>query len=261
MTGVSNQLSPKGRKLLEAIVAYVRANRTDPARPSTYPNYEVLYRAIVPNTPKKILHVGSHLRRQGLDDLNGWTEVNPGIPKVTGLIVDKNKKRPGKGFFPSHGKTPGRDDRWWHDEARKAIAFDWTPYIRRSRFTFAEVLDVTNVSEGARGTRTIATRQRSAKLRAAAIAYYKSEGDGKLKCYVTNWSAPNIPLKGDIVEMHHLKSLSKHPNKGVSLPLEDAIKLLRPVCPNVHRMLHAKPGGGSYSIDELTTLLKKKQIH
>jgi len=118
---------------------------------------------------------------------------------------------------------------------------------------------VTNVSEGAKTAKTIIIRQRSAKLRAAAIAYYKRLNGGKLLCSVTNWSAPNIPLKGEIIELHHLKALAGHPVKGTTMSMNEAIKMLRPVSPNIHRMLHSKPGGGSYSIKEFVALTANKK--
>ena len=122
-------LSSKGRRLLEAIVNYYTAHKVDHQRPATYPTYDNLYRAIVPNAPAVVLYVGHNLRKKGLDELNEWTMANKLLPKVTGLIVDKSKKRPGSGFFPSYNKTPVTDDAWWHGEVRKALVFDWSPYI------------------------------------------------------------------------------------------------------------------------------------
>ena len=122
-------LSSKGRRLLEAITDYTAHHTVYYKRPETYPTYDSLYRVIVPSAPAVVLYVGHNLRKQGLDDLNEWTMANRSLPKVTGLIVDKATKRPGKGFFPCYDKKPGTDDAWWRNEVRKALFFDWSPYV------------------------------------------------------------------------------------------------------------------------------------
>jgi predicted HNH restriction endonuclease len=251
-------LTSDGGRLLEAIVGYCQFYRVDSQRPATYPTYGELYRVIVPNSPSIVLHVGRHLRRKGLDDLNRWTQENPTFPKITGIIVNKATRRPHNNFFLSHNRTPIRDDRWWRDEVQKSLAFDWSPYLSESGFTFDDVSAVTNVSEGAKSARTIILRQRSAKLRAAAIAHYKAQNGGKLICYLSKWSAPDIPLNDAIIELHHLKALGGRSAKGVTMPMKEAIELLRPVSPNIHRMLHSKPGGGCYSIEEFIALTAKE---
>ncbi len=132
-------LTSNGRRLLEAIVNYCQFHVVDSERAATYPTYGELYRVIVPNSPAVVLHVGRHLRRHGLDDLNKWTQGNPTRPKVTGIIVNKATRRPDNNFFLSHNKVPIRDDHWWRDEVRKGLAFDWSPYLSDSRFTFEDV--------------------------------------------------------------------------------------------------------------------------
>lgn len=129
MKNAATPLPPKGRRLLEAIVDYLANHKVDHTRPETYPTYEVMYRMVVPNVPRRILYVGHNLRTRGLDDLADWTIANPWLPQVTGIIVDKITMRPGNGFFPSQKRTEGKDDGWWHEEVRKSIAFDWSPFV------------------------------------------------------------------------------------------------------------------------------------
>jgi len=40
-----------------------------------------------------------------------------------------------------------------------------------------------------------------------------------------------------------------------TLTLDEALALLTPLCPTCHRMLHAKPGGGSFTIEQLREYL------
>jgi hypothetical protein len=122
-------LYSKGRSLLQAIVDYTKKHKVVSSDVTTYPTYDQMYRAIVPNAPRRVLYVGHNLRKKGLDDLNDWTIANKELPKVTGLIVDKIRKRPGKGFFPSYSRKPLADDDWWQREVSKALDFDWSPFI------------------------------------------------------------------------------------------------------------------------------------
>jgi hypothetical protein len=131
MGSATTPLSVKAKRLLEAIVSYLATNQVDPLNAATYPTYDRLYHAVVLNAPKRVLFVGHNLRKKGLDDLNDWTITNHSIPKITGLVVDGNpsKRRPGEGFFPSHGKLEGKDDHWWREQTRRSISFDWAPYV------------------------------------------------------------------------------------------------------------------------------------
>ncbi|CAN5197585.1 hypothetical protein BH20VER2_BH20VER2_12010 [soil metagenome] len=72
---------------------------------------------------------GQKLRKEGLDDLNEWTKAHSEIPKITGLIIDKRKKKPGAGFIKSYGRTGKNWMEWWLREADKAIDFDWSQFL------------------------------------------------------------------------------------------------------------------------------------
>jgi hypothetical protein len=135
MSAPVTPLSTKGRRLLEAIVHYLKTHQVDYRLPKTFPKYEEMYRAVEPAAPLRMLYVGRNLRRKGLDDLAEWTIQNSHLPKITGLIVDAGKKRPGDGFFPAFKKTDFVDDAWWHEEVRRSLAFDWSPYIGTQQAT------------------------------------------------------------------------------------------------------------------------------
>lgn len=83
---------------------------------------------------------GQKLRKEGLDELNEWTKAHSEIPKITGLIIDKRKKKPGAGFIKSYGRT-GKDwMQWWLREADKAIDFDWSQFLNeRSELKIPEM--------------------------------------------------------------------------------------------------------------------------
>jgi hypothetical protein len=51
--------------------------------------------------------------------------------------------------------------------------------------------------------------------------------------------------------------ISSYPKDGKSVSLEEAIKLLTPLCPNCHRIAHAKPGGGTYTVAEITAAIPR----
>ncbi len=81
MSAAITPLTVKAKRLLETIVSYQETNHVDRSNPATYPTYDRLYHAVVPNAPKRVLFVGHNLRRKGLDDLNDWTIANHSIPK------------------------------------------------------------------------------------------------------------------------------------------------------------------------------------
>ena len=114
-------------------------------------------------------------------------------------------------------------------------------------------------SEGKRKQVSQAVRERSAKLRQLAIEHHKQHSrDGRLRCFVDDW-APKIPVSGSIVEIHHDDTLAGYPPAGKKVSFVDAIKYMFPMCPNCHRLLHAKPGGGRYTIPELRTLMQRRK--
>lgn len=130
MSSAITYLPVKGQRLLEAIIDYCSTHVVDHLRPQTFPTYGYLYQAVVPGSQRVVPFVGRNLRYKGLDELNQWTTDNKSLPKVTGLIVEQSKNpRPDDSFFSWYHKTPVLDDPWWRDQARQAIAFDWSPYI------------------------------------------------------------------------------------------------------------------------------------
>jgi hypothetical protein len=126
-------------------------------------------------------------------------------------------------------------------------------------FTPEDIAAVETFAEGRAQTVSRAVRERSARLHELAVEHYrKLSPDGRLRCAVDGW-VPAVPVHGAIVEIHHDDALHEYPDNGRDLPLERALKLLAPLCPNCHRMLHSKPGGGRYTVAKLKQLVRKPQ--
>jgi predicted HNH restriction endonuclease len=120
-------------------------------------------------------------------------------------------------------------------------------------FTPDEITGAGTYSEGALGETTTKTSERSKRLRNPARDHFSKQSlDGRLHCAVCNWTPPTaLQLTGPIVEIHHGLGISQYPADGRALTLEEAVQHLPPLCPNCHRIVHAKPGGGAFSETEL----------
>jgi len=122
-------------------------------------------------------------------------------------------------------------------------------------FTPAEVTEAGTYAEGTLGEATNPTRKRSARLRELARDHFAAQSiDKRLHCAVCTWAPPLcLELSGPIVEIHHGLGIGQYPVDGRALTFEEAIQHLTPLCPNCHRIAHAKPGGGAFSKAELRT--------
>lgn len=120
-------------------------------------------------------------------------------------------------------------------------------------FTPDEITAAGTFAEGAQSQVTTKVRERSAHLRDLAREHYaKQSPDGRLHCATCDWAPPlSFALTGPIVEIHHGLGISEYPADGRALTFEEAIQHLTPLCPNCHRIAHAKPGGHTFTLDEL----------
>jgi hypothetical protein len=126
-------------------------------------------------------------------------------------------------------------------------------------FSVEDICAVGTFEEGRKKAMSREVRERSAKLRQLAVEHYqKLSVDGRLHCFVDDW-APTIPVRGQIVEIHHDRALAGFPEQGTSLTFEEAIRFLFPLCPNCHGMLGSNPNGGAYRIQELRDLVRQRQ--
>ena len=95
------------------------------------------------------------------------------------------------------------------------------------------------ISEGA--VRNKEARNRSKKLREAAISYYTQ--DGKLRCEICGFcfSEKYGQLGEGYIDIHHIKPICQYSANGVNEFIKNAVKDVRPVCANCHRMIHRDP--------------------
>ena len=253
-------LSEAGQKLLSVLINYTRSGRLDVERPETYLGYgETLQLLNLPVDAPKGRTDGETLQLNGLNDLARWIKTRPSLPKFTGLIVSKSgseKNTPGAGYFKEYNiPRNGKEYDWWLEESRKSLTFDWSPFIGSVElFDAEEIWNVGVVFEGKQSEISKKIRQRSQRLRELAREHFRSS-DGKLYCAVCKWKQPDFELACEIIEIHHTNELSDFPTTGKKIPLNQALTFLAPLCPTCHRVLHAKPGGESFTVEELRELL------
>lgn len=98
-----------------------------------------------------------------------------------------------------------------------------------------------SVQEGELVQRNSTVRKRSAKLRKAAIDYYKNK-DGELRCAACGFSFEDAygELGEDFIEIHHEKPLSQYEEEALNTYISEAVQKMKPVCSNCHRMIHRK---------------------
>lgn len=121
------KLGAKGRNLLALLVSEINRGRFKPGEPATFISYgEVLDKLRIPRRGR----AGQQLQREGLTELNTWTQGDPDLPKIAGLIIDRQRKAPGPGFAPSHGHSGPDWKNWWLAETARAIEFKkWHLYL------------------------------------------------------------------------------------------------------------------------------------
>ncbi|MBS0633624.1 MAG: hypothetical protein JSS11_17075 [Verrucomicrobia bacterium] len=129
--------------------------------------------------------------------------------------------------------------------------------IAHETFTPAEILAAGTFNEGALEKAPTQMRDRSQRLRNLARSYFiEHSKDGRLRCTICAWAPPTVlKLSGPIVEIHHGVGISTYPEEGKALTFEEAIKHLTPFCPNCHRIVHAKSGGGMFTVEELRSVI------
>lgn len=244
-------MTTDAKRLLSLIVRLIREGRFIPGRPETYLGYKEAHKLL--GLPLQGGTWGRSLKIQGLSDLAHWLQRNRQVPSVTGLIVDTTKRKnhtPGHGYFIAFNK--GKEDyTWWAEEMRRAIAFNWSRYSTPEKLPTLKQLEEyeSHFNEGKLDKVEARSRKRCEALIRRAKSIFKSKGE--LRCAACGWSRPRVSLRGDIVEIHHLRPMSSLPVKGVRWTLKEALRHLIPLCPNCHRIAHAKPGGGVFSLNQL----------
>lgn len=235
-------LSKGAEQILGFLVAEIRRGRFDPTNEKTLCTYQEVHDALglqrEDNSWEKSLNL------QGLDHLRKWTETHK-IPAISALVVKSTKPR-----FPV-GK-----ENWSREKIQMAIKLDWSSWVADSGpVTLAEIVQESrSYLEGAKSQVTQDIKARCDALRKRTKELLR-DSDGLLRCKVCGWHKPNAQISGDIVELHHIDPISEAPDEGRIVTITDAVTLFVPVCPNCHRMIHARASGGQFGIEQLKQIL------
>lgn len=138
------KLTDSAEKLLQVLVHQIKLGRFNPERPDTFLGYgEALKLIKLPSAAPVGPTDGVTLQMNGMEHLALWLHGHtPPLPAITGLLVSKssadiNGERrtpnvPGRKYFTVF-KRKDEDYEWWLDQTKKAIAFDWSPYLRSEK--------------------------------------------------------------------------------------------------------------------------------
>ena len=112
------------------------------------------------------------------------------------------------------------------------------------------------IAEGKAGTKTSIVKERSKKLRDAAILHYTK--NGKIKCAVCGFDF--YEFYGEhgegYIQIHHENPIYQYSDEGFTTYIKEAIKDTKPVCSNCHCMIHRKKSH-MLTIEELREIIKK----
>jgi len=117
--------------------------------------------------------------------------------------------------------------------------------------------DETLVTEGSVNTKISKIRERSQLLRDKAIEHY-SYPDGRIVCEVCGFDYTVVygEWGQGFIEIHHEKPICQYDENGTEVFISEAIKYVKPLCANCHRMIHRKKNN-PITIDELKSIIKK----
>lgn len=122
-------LPAKGARLLRVLVGEIKSGRIQKRQPETFISYsEALEKLGIQLRGR----AGQQLQREGLNELNGWTQAHAVLPKVAGLIVNKKSHQPSPGYPKSHGLEGSGWRDWWLNETDRAIEFDWSRFLKEN---------------------------------------------------------------------------------------------------------------------------------
>ena len=110
------------------------------------------------------------------------------------------------------------------------------------------------VSEGEIITKESKLKKRCAKLRDAAIQKY-TQPDGKILCSVCGFDFEKVykDLGKGYIEIHHEVPIYQYSDEGFQQYIYDAVKQMKPLCANCHRMIHRYKK--TLSVDDLKRIV------
>lgn len=110
------------------------------------------------------------------------------------------------------------------------------------------------ITEGRISTKTAIVKERSQKLRRAAIEHYTV--DGKIVCSVCGFDFKKIygELGDGYIQMHHENPIYQYSDDGFETYISEAVTNMKPLCANCHCMVHRNKGR-LISITELKAIM------
>lgn len=247
------ELSDAGRKILGLIVVDIRTGRFNPSNAIAFLGYKEVHDRL--GLERIGFNWGSSLAKLGLADLAYWVR-DENLPAITGLIVDEIKRKPGKGYFQVYKRSED-EVAWWCDQVRASIKQDWSRWVpdQNSVLLHELALDSRTFVDGNTRAVTQEVRERCNALRERGKALFR-DADGVLRCKICGWHKPSDGrISGDIVELHHLDPVCEAPTSGRIVTVAEIEEFLLPVCPNCHRLVHARRGGGQFDSTTLQRIL------
>ena len=115
-----------------------------------------------------------------------------------------------------------------------------------------EIPDNAGLFEGSKRKVTINAYERSAEAREKCIAHY---GPTCVVCEF-NFAEAYGEVGRGFIHVHHLRSLAEIDDEYEVDPVND----LRPVCPNCHAIIHRRKGHSPYSIEEVRSFLRDREV-
>lgn len=118
--------------------------------------------------------------------------------------------------------------------------FKPTRISRKDEYDYSKMV----IEEGMVVVRETENRKRSDKLRALAVAQFKSKHKGKVFCTVCGFNFHDTyGIQGkDFIEAHHTEPIHEKDMRGEAALVREVLPKIALVCSNCHRMIHRKKG-------------------
>lgn len=114
------------------------------------------------------------------------------------------------------------------------------------------------VTEGRVTAAQATVRERSQRLRRAAIARYTV--DGRICCAACGFDffAVYGALGEGYIQIHHETPVCQYSDQGEAQYIQQAVEAVKPVCPNCHCMIHRR-GGTPLTVQQLSEIIRRQR--
>ena len=112
--------------------------------------------------------------------------------------------------------------------------------VQMKKHTLLVYSEDNTITEGKMTVKQAKVRERSKKLRDAAIKHYTV--DGKIVCFTCGFDfAKAYGKHGEgYIQVHHEKPVCQYDNQGFNAYISEAVTNMKPLCANCHCMIHRK---------------------